>query len=317
MIIATIGLVSAEDDFTGLVEPHRRELRLHCYRMLGSLHDAEEVLQDTLLRAWKGRAGLGDPSRVRSWLYRIATNVCLDALANRSSRLLVAHEAPADPTLPVGPALNDEAWIEPAPASWLADPSEHFSRRERVSLAFVATLQLLTPVQRAVLLLREVVELSAAETADALDMNVGAVKSALFRAREALPAELPNEFPGDATLLGKYVRAFEQNDLPALVALLRDDIRTTMPPSPTWINGRDANEEFYRRMFAALARGAVRLVPAGANGQPAFGFYRATNGEAYRLRAIHVLTIASGLVAAIDHFMMPKLGPLFGLRDVL
>lgn len=277
--------------------------------MLGSTSDAEDLVQETFLRAWRARESLRETSAVRSWLYRIATNVCLDELARRPRRALPFDVAPpADPTQPIAPAAPEVTWLEPAPDAWLG-------ARENIALAFIAALQRLTPVQRAVLLLRDVADLSAAETADALGVTTSAANSALFRAREA--ARMPPTTPAsdvDPALVARFVRAFESNDTQALVTMLRDDIRTTMPPSPTWIDGRAANAEFYRRMFERLWLGAVRLVTTAANGQLAFGFYRANRlGEPHELRAIEVITVVDSAIAQIDHFMRPALAAAFQL----
>jgi RNA polymerase sigma-70 factor, ECF subfamily len=321
----TFGAVGSPDDdeFARLVEPHRRELRVHCYRMLGSASDCDDLVQDTMLRAWRARGSLRDATTVRAWLYRIATNLCLDELARRPRRALAFELGPAaDPAAPLAPAADEPIYVEPAPDVWLSDastPSAAYSRRESITLAFVAALQSLTPLQRAVLLLRDVVELSAEETSEVLDLSTSAANSALFRAREALPVQPSMSLADiDRDRLARYVRAFETNDTQALVALLRDDVRTTMPPSPTWIDGRAANAEFYRGMFGRLWPGAVRLVPTSANGQPAFGFYRAASrGQPLELRAIQLLTVVEHEIAQIDHFMMPSLGHMFGLVETL
>jgi len=277
--------------------------------MVGSTSDAEDLVQDTLLRAWRARESLREAASVRAWLYRIATNVCLDELARRPHRAMPCDVVPAaDPAQAIAPAAAEATWIEPAPDHW-------FVRRENIALAFIAALQRLTPTQRAVLLLRDVAELTAAETAKALELTTSAANSALFRAREAAhtdPSTNANDV--DPQLVARYVRAFETNDTAALVAVLRDDIRTTMPPSPTWIAGRAANADFYRRMFEQLWPGAMHLVPTSANGQLAFGFYRAERpGARHELRAIEVLTVVAGGVAQIDHFILPALAPAFAL----
>ncbi|MDB4955080.1 MAG: polymerase sigma factor [Myxococcales bacterium] len=292
--------------------------------MLGSSTDSDDLVQETLLRAWKARSGLRDATSVRAWLYRIATNACLDELARRPRRAMPFDLGPAAaPSTPIAPAASEATWLEPMPGAWLdhaTDPRETCSRRESIALAFVAALQWLTPIQRAVLLLRDVAELSANETATALNLTVSAANSALFRAREAVHARHTTNHGTEIApgLLSRYMQAFEQADVNALLSLLRDDIRTSMPPSPTWIDGRDANIEFYERMFAGLPERAIRMVPTSANGQPAFGFYRAASaGGPHLLRAIHVVTVESSVVSAIDHFMMPSLGPAFGLAASL
>lgn len=304
--------------------PFRPELRLYCYRMLGSSHDSEDVVQETLLRAWRSRDSLEHPEKMRPWLYRIATNACLDELRNRPARALVSDVCPPaeDPTARILPPTEAAAWLEPMPGAWLtgaADPSPlaKYSLKESVALAFVAALQVLTAVQRATLLLRDVVGLSAEETAEALHLSVVATKSALHRARAAIDEHrrrdvVPQPAAVDAALLSRYVRALEESDLEGLVALLREDVQTTMPPSPTWISGRAANRAFYGAVFAAFPRGTLRLRRVEANGEPAFAFYRATSTRGpHRLGAIEALAVSGGEIARIDHFMGPAVLALF------
>ncbi len=322
-----------DEAFAQVLERHRRELRLHCYRMLGSSHDSDDVVQEALLRAWRAKETLKEASRARAWLYRIATNTCLDELARRPSRRLASDAGP--PGAPGGHATephgneNHEAWLEPCPDTWLdglvSDPAARLEAQQGVALAFVAALQCLTPVQRATLLLRDVVGLSADETSRALDMSLAAANSALFRARTAVDERLggrdPGVFAGDAgvdeDLLSRYIRAWQSGDVAAFVTLLHDDVVTTMPPSPRWVAGLAANIAFYRPMFASLRVELLLVHPVGANGQPALAFYRAdSDGEPKRLRAIHVLEPRAGRVARIDHFMLPALFPVFGLSSV-
>jgi RNA polymerase sigma-70 factor (ECF subfamily) len=288
--------------------------------MLGSSHDSDDLVQESLLRAWRARDTLVDPALLAPWLYRIATNACLDELARRPRRVLASELRPAaDPAaLPDGP-LDEALWLEPMPDSWLTaapavDPEARYTLRESVALAFIAALQVLTPAQRATLLLRDVVGMSADETAGALDQSVSATNSALHRARAAIDEKVarrdPASFaatPADAAALAGYVRAIADCDVEAMIALLHDDVHTTMPPSPTWIAGRAANEIFYRRMFAAWRRGDVAVTPLGANGGHGFAFHR---GGA--VRAIEVVELRDGLIARMHHFMQPTLPALFG-----
>jgi RNA polymerase sigma-70 factor, ECF subfamily len=322
-----------DQTFLDATMPIRPELRLHCYRMLGSSHDSDDVVQETLLRAWRSRASLKDPARVRPWLYRIATNVCLDELGERPRRALPvdAHPAAADPRAPIAPAILEPVWLEPAPDAWLsgvgaADPASRYALKESVALAFVAALQTLTPVQRAALLLRDVVGLSAEETAAALEVSVAAANSALFRARAAVEARFAGPDRAEAApsaredvdevVLAEYVRALEHADIDALVALFRDDMKTTMPPSPTWVHGRAANAVFYRDMFARNGPGAFRFVRTAANGQPALAFYRPTPEGPHALRAIELLETRDGGLRSIHHFMMPEIFALFDVPAV-
>lgn len=313
----------------------QRALRVHCYRMLGSSHDSEDMVQETMLRAWRAKETLSDPAMLRPWLYRIATNVCLDELARRPKRALAleGHPAAADPAAPLDPPITEPVWIEPMPDRWIdadagPDPGARYASREGVALAFVAALQVLTPIQRATLLLRDVVGLTAEETAQALDVSVGAANSALFRARETIEAKLGGREAAaaaraaeareavDQALLARYVRAFEEANVGALVDLLHAEVQTRMPPRPTWIAGRDDNLRFYHHMFATTQAtlGRPRMLPTRANGLPAFGYYRrAVPGGPLLLHAVHVVTLAGGLVTGIDHFMLPSVFSLFEL----
>ncbi len=299
--------------FLRLVAPHESALRLHCYRMLGSSHDSDDVLQETLVRAWRAKESLASASAARSWLYRIATNACLDELKSRKQRPLPSDVAPAaeDPSAaPLTPS-PEVTWLEPCPDAWLAgvsrDPGGAYELKESVALAFVAALQCLSAPQRGVLLLRDVLGMPAEETAAALGTSVSSVDSALHRARMALrerfgasdeQVALDATSEVDEALLGKYIRAWEALDLEALVALLREDITTSMPPSPTWLRGRAATATFLAaRPFVTLARASLQLVPVGANGQPALAFY--VGGH---LHALHVLRFAAGRVVEMHHF---------------
>ena len=323
--------VLSEEKLLELFERHRNELRLHCYRMLGSSHDTDDVLQETAVRAWRAQASLDEPASVRAWLYRIATNVCFDELAQRKSRHLPQDMAPAlaEHSLTIAPAQPD-AWVEPCPATWFSDvtpdPAARYELQEGVALAFVAALQQLTPVQRATLLLRDVVGFSAAETARALSLELEAANSALFRARSAVESKLAGKSAVRSrassaameSVLSRYLAAWNQLDVEAFVALLHDEVRTTMPPSPTWIAGRSRNIEFYRPMFAAQRPGMFVALPTHANAQAAFAFYRAlADGEPHRLRAIQLIELEGDAVLCIDHFMLPELGPAFGLPQEL
>ncbi len=306
--------------FAAAVEPLRGALRLHCYRMLGSSHDCEDMVQETLLRAWRARDTLADPARMRPWLYRIATNACLDELERRPRRVLASELGPAaDPAAPYAQPIDEALWLEPMPDAWLMaaeqEPDARYHLRESVALAFVAALQVLTPAQRAALLLRDVVGMSADETADALGQTVSATNSALHRARTTIDERVARRDPAsfeptaeDAQALAAYVRAIAECDIDAMLALLHDDIQTTMPPSPTWVAGRAANEIFYRIMFARWRVGQVAVTPLGANGQSGFAFHR--DGV---VRAIEVVEVQAGAIWRMHHFMQPALLALFGV----
>jgi RNA polymerase sigma-70 factor (ECF subfamily) len=296
--------------------------------MLGSSHDGDDVVQETMLRAWRAKDSLEDPALVRPWLYRIATNACLDELKRRPRRLLASDASPpAEDAGPPFARIEEPVWLEPMPDAWLEgvdarDPQASYALKESVALAFVAALQCLSPVQRATLLLRDVVGLTASETASALGIGLPAANSALFRARTAIedklggrdPATLAGHAEVDEALLEHYIRAFEEADLDAIVALFHDDLRTTMPPVPVWVAGRVANERFYRRTFASLVRGEYHHLHTGANGQPALAFYRRPpTGGAHKLAAIQLVTTRDGRIATIDHFMLPEVFPLFAV----
>jgi RNA polymerase sigma-70 factor (ECF subfamily) len=285
-------------------------------------------LQEALLRAWRAKDTLDNHALMKPWLYRIATNVCLDELKRRPKRLLASDAYPPTVDADAPAARIEEAvWLEPMPDTWLAgaearDPHARYAQKESVALAFVAAIQCLSPVQRATLLLRDVVGLSADETAAALEVSLGAANSALFRARAALkdklggcdPAAVAAHAQVDEALLARYVRAFEEANLDAIVALFHADIRTTMPPSPTWIAGRAQNEHFYRRMFGNLVAGWFRHVYIKANGQTALAFYRPDSpGAVHTLHAIQLLTTREGSIATVDHFMQREIIPLFGV----
>jgi RNA polymerase sigma-70 factor, ECF subfamily len=308
--------------FEQLLGQYCGELRLHCYRMLGSSHDADDMVQETFLRAWRAKESLRDAGAVRGWLYRIATNVCVDELARRPKRAVPASSgAPGDPDAPPVPP-SEEAWLEPCPSAWLGSgpghPATRIELKESVALAFMAALQLLSPPQRAVLLLRDVVGLTAEEAAHALGMTVAATKSALHRARAAVDERaLSPEEPIDAEMLARYVRAWETADPDAMVALLHEEIVLAMPPSPTWFAGRAAVEGFVRSYIVPRARMApVKLVRTGANGATAFAFYR-QHGDTFRLEAVHTLSARAGAIVAMDHFLLPEVFEVFGLPTTL
>lgn len=304
-----------KETFEDLVEPLRARLRLHCYRMLGSSSDADDVVQETLTRAFRSRDTLGDATLVRPWLYRIATNVCLDELKARSKRARGPELGPpSDPDVPPAPRTPEEEWVEPCPSGWLegGDPAAAYTVKESVALAFVAALQVLTPPQRAVLLLRDVVGLTAEETARALETSVPAANSALHRAREALETRVgprsgwsPDaSTPIDRALLERYVRVWETSDLEGILALLHEDVTISMPPHPTWFRGRDAVARFFEhRVRPALEARRFRTVALEANGRPAVGFYRAGEDGVMRFHALQVLEYEGDLVRTVDHFM--------------
>jgi RNA polymerase sigma-70 factor (ECF subfamily) len=295
--------------------------------MLGSSHDGDDILQETLVRAWRARESLSSVAAVRPWLYRIATNACLDELRHRKHRPLpVDVVAPVtDPNAPPLPPGPEAAWLEPVPDAWMAgvtrDPGAAYEVKESVALAFVAAIQCLSARQRAVLLLRDVLGMPADETAAALDMTVASANSSLHRAREALRERVkPGEAKVDLTsetdddLLRRYVRAWETLDIDAFVALLHDDIIASMPPSPTWFRGKADVATFARvRPFANLAAfEEFVLVPARANGQPALAFY--CNGA---IHSFHVMRFKGGRVVEFHHFCNEESFAAFELAPTL
>jgi len=302
-----------ETELSTILEPLRPALRVHCYRMLGSASDSDDLVQETMLRAWRARDSLADPARVKGWVFRIATNACLDELAKRSrARVLASQLGDASPghAYPPAAALEDAAWLEPMPDAWLAgasDPAARYTLRESVALAFVAALQVLSPAQRAALLLRDVVGLSAEEAAEALDQSVSATNSVLHRARVAIEGASDARVPprrelsaDDHRVIEKYMQALASHDLDAMIALVHEDLHTTMPPSPTWIAGYADNVVFYRGMFERWGDEDVRCVAIGVNGGLGCAFYRGGI-----LRAIEAIEVADGKIRRMHHFMQP------------
>jgi RNA polymerase sigma-70 factor (TIGR02960 family) len=307
------------DAFQDLIHPYRRELAAYCYRMLGSLADAEDQVQETLLSAWRGIDGFEGRSSVRSWLYRIATNGCLDAIRRRPRRgMPEEHGAPADPHGPLADPGGELLWIEPAPATlWEgapATPEASFSSRESVQLAFVVALQHLPATQRAVLILREVVGWSAAEVAELLDTTVASVNSALQRARATLDAKRarPEATPASAALVERYIAAWEAGDVPALVSLLREDVIASMPPFAEWFQGAEVFGAFIAPRLGEP--GALRVVRIQAADELAFAFYRRAEGQTtYSAHGIHVVQAEGDRVVQLHAFLDPSLFSRFGL----
>lgn len=313
------------EDFARLAEPYRRELIAYGYRMLGSVDDAEEVVQDVYLDAWRAYDRFEGRSSLRTWLYRIATRAFVKALERRKRRPLPSdlHAPAADPTTRVVAGDPELAWLQPAPDSLLAattsDPATVVTARETMRLAFVAALQLLPPQQRAVLILREVLGWSAAEVAALLDVSVAAVNSALQRARSHLPADTDSLVqPAEQRqreLLDRYVAAFQTADVDELVAVLTEDALYEMPPFLTWFQGSTAIGGFLGPRMRAF--GKTPVVRTSANGQPAVALYPATADGQHRLHALHVLTLASHGVGRIVAFMDIDALRRFDLPDVL
>jgi RNA polymerase sigma-70 factor (TIGR02960 family) len=314
-----------DDAFRELTEPHVRELQMHCYRMLGSFQDAEDALQDTLLAAWQGLGGFEGRASLRTWLYRIATNRCLDARRAASRRPVKEWDVPnVEPPEPT--RLGEVVWVQPFP--YLLEgaidvptgPEARYEQTESISLAFVTALQVLPPRQVAVLILRDVLGFHASEVAGMLDSTVESVNSALKRARVSLqrrhPAAVGREPPpapgssAEDAIVAKFVSAWESADLDALVALLTDDVVISMPPMPFEYDGRDAVARFCAGLFGAGRR--FDLVPTRANGQPAFGAYLRPPAGIRHGTGLYVLTLAGDRVRAMTRFDNSVL-PWFGL----
>jgi RNA polymerase sigma-70 factor (TIGR02960 family) len=314
------------DAFRELTDPHRRELHVHCYRMLGSLQDAEDAVQDTLLAAWQGLTGFEERSSLRTWLYRIATNRCLNALRAASRRPAQEWNVPGvEPPEPT--RLGEAAWLEPFPDALLdgttglpPGPEARYEQAESVSLAFVAALQVLPPRQLAVLILRDVLGFHASEVAGMLDSTVESVNSALKRARASLkrsqasaagrePAPSPGS-PAEHAIVARFTSAYESADLSALIALLTDDVFMSMPPIPFEYEGRGLVARFCAGLFAAGRQ--VDLVPTRANGQPAFGAYVRTPAGIRTGTGLITITLAGDRICATSRFEASVL-PWFGL----
>ncbi|MFC4495154.1 sigma-70 family RNA polymerase sigma factor [Streptomyces ovatisporus] len=315
------------DDLLDRAQPYRRELLAHCYRMMGSVHDAEDLVQDTYLRAWRAADRFEGRSSLRTWLYRIATNACLTAIESRGRRPLPSGlGAPSDdPERPVVEA-PDVPWLEPVPDAMFrgeqpSDPASVVVSRSSMRLALVAALQHLPPRQRAVLLLREVLKWRAAEVAELLETTTASVNSALQRARAQLQsAELTEDElseptdPAQRELLDRYAKAFENSDVTAIVQLFKEDSVWEMPPFPEWFRGRDA----IARLIGAqcpIGPGEGLMLPTAANGQPAFALYSRHEGGDYLPFQLHVLTLDGEHVQRVTAFFGDDLFRKFGLPE--
>ena len=305
------------------LEAYRRELTGYCYRMLGSGFDAEDAVQETMVRAWRGIEKLSERAALRSWLYRIATNVCYDMLQGSQRRarpMDLASPSTADSAVDAG--LPQEAWVQPVPDARVlppeADPAELAAAKETLRLAFVAALQHLPARQRAVLILREVLRWQASEVAELLDTSVASVNSALQRARATLD-ELELDGTGPTAVeddekqefLARYVDAFERYDIGELVTLLHKDVTFNMPPMRLWLQGPDQVAKWMLGPGAGCANARLRIT--SANGCPAVGIYKTADGKVWEPFNIAVLDVSGGGIAGITHFIYPELFPAFGL----
>ena len=309
-----------ETAYRDLVEPHRGELHAHCYRMLGSVHDAEDALQEALLRAWRGLEKFEGRSSLRSWLYKIATNACLDAIGRRSKERVLPVDFPsADPHAGSGEPLVESTWVEPYPDQAMgmedgfAAPEAGYERRESVELAFIAALQHLPATQRAVLILRDVLGFSARESAEMLETTVASVNSAMQRARGAVEKRLPEQSQqetlralgdeGVREVVERYLDAWEREDVEAVVSMLTEDAAFAMPPLRSWFRGHEEITIFLRKQPLS-GDWRWRAVRARANGQEALAFYSWDEGAgAYRRFALNVLTLRGDRVAEVNAFL--------------
>ncbi len=309
------------------IEQYRTELRGYCYRMLGSVFDADDAVQEALVKAWQNLDSFEGRSSLRSWLYRIATNVCLDTLRGRARRALPMDlSSPVPSSTSPGDPLPEATWIEPVPDGDVmaldGDPAQRAVFQDTVRLAFIAALQALPPRQRAVLILREVLCWQASEVAELLDTSVASVNSALQRARATLSATDRSDTDraeplsaADSELLARYVKAFEAYDIPALVALLHEDASISMPPLALWLKGREDLAGWYLG-FGIECKGS-RLVATAANGLPAFGQYRVNPQGGWSPWSLQVLEISGGQVVHVHHFLDTTLFARFGLPAAL
>jgi len=301
--------------FEKLIEPFRREILVHCYRILGSFEDAEDISQEILLRIWKHLDSFEGRSSLRTWYYKIATHACLDALDSRRARGLSREVYPrGDPARELPPPSKEVLWVEPFPDEYIDGqpnmyPEARYEVQESITLAFVAALQKLPGRQRAALLLCDVLGWNASEAAEILDTTTAAVNSALQRARATMKqgkrktasAGLNEQLSG---LLARYVTAWEAADSAALIALLREDVALTMPPLPVWFGGRADVQRFLEgSLFKMFDPFRVRLVPVRANGSPAFAVYQIDKEDVYRAAALHILTIKDGWISEINDFL--------------
>jgi RNA polymerase sigma-70 factor (ECF subfamily) len=313
--------VSAETDFVERVDPFRRELLAHCYRMLGSVHDAEDLVQETYLRAWRGYPDFQGRSSVRTWLYRIATNVCLNALAGRERRVLPSGLGGPSAQVPdaIGERLLEVAWLQPIPDALLGDdPASVLARRESTRLAFVAALQHLSARQRAALLLRDVAGFSAAEAGSLLGLSTAATTSALQRARGHIAEHAPDEDDvteqlADHALVDRFVAAIEHADFDALARMLRADVELEMPPVPMWFAGR-AVPEFFARYVLPVRR---RIITTSANSGPALASYRVEGDGRFHAHHLLLFELRGGKIARMSAFLDEPLFETFAMPLIL
>lgn len=324
----------SQTDFETLVAAHQGVIRAHCYRMLGSAQEADDMAQETFWRAWQRRETFAGRAAVRTWLYRIATNLCIDSLRKRPRRgLPVTRQAAARLDEPIPDSIREPIWLEPYPFEYAGpeadNPEAKYSAKESVQLAFLNSLQVLPPRQRAVLILCDVLGWRIGEAAETLEQTLPAVKSALHRARATLaeqqkkfgaePAEAPAPDSELQRQLARYVRAWEAADVDAFAALLKEECSFSMPPIPSWYSGRANVAGLVRKtVFGGQAAGRWRLLPTRANGQPGFGLYRIDEQTGiYQAYGIQVVTFAGAEIQDVVTFRNPALVGLFGLAPIV
>ena len=321
--------MAVSEDFARLTDPFRPELLAHCYRMLGSVHDAEDQVQETMIRAWRSYGDFEGRASLRTWLHRIATNACLRALENSGRRPLPSGlGGPSEyPEAPLAAARPEVPWLQPIPDALVsagsADPAEIVASRQSMRLALIAALQYLPARQRAVLILRDVLRWRAAEVADLLGTTTAAVNGMLQRARARLEQAVPDEDqihepadPADRALLDRYATAFQNGDVTAVMQLLREDAVFEMPPEETWFTGRELIGRFLRARVLTEP-GRFQMIPVAANGQPALAAYLRGQDGGYHAHSICVLTIAASRVARVTSFNDPGLFATFSLPQTV
>lgn len=315
-----------QDAFAQLFEQHRHELRAHCYRMMGTLDDAEDMTQETFLRAWRGRHTYEGRASVRAWLYKIATHACLDALKKQPKRYIPrTRQAVSDSVAPIPDAVTDPIWLDPCPDDLLIsldeNPEQQLIASEHITLAFIVVLHILPPRQRAILILCDVLDWRASEVADLLDTTLLAVKSALHRARSTLNNNGYHHHTPQALgsiqrdFLDKYVQAWHEGDVEMLIQLLADDAIFSMPPIPSWYRGKSEIRALIEKtIFRGDAKGRWRLIPTRANGQLAFGLYR-QGDDGYLAYGVQVVTFGGEVISDIITFRTPTLVSHFKLPE--
>lgn len=320
----------SQDEFGQLIDPHQRELQIHCYRMMGSIRDAEDMVQETFLRAWRKRDTFEGRGTFRSWLYRIATNLCLDTLKMKKRRVVpMTHRDVSLAAEAIPPPVFEPIWLEPYPDELMvADdytPESYITERENISLAFITALHVLPPRQRAILILRDVLELRTREVAELLEISESATKSALHRARSTL-AEQTDKFDTGAApdtfsqqQLDDYVQAWQSADIDTLLTLLKDDATFSMPPIPSWYRGHDEIRALTdKTLFSGEADGRWRLVQTHANRQLAFGFYRLNEDDnRHHAYGVQVVTLDGNLIQDITTIRVAELITYFDLPEIL